>query len=388
MEAEPYRPLGDTPPMYPQLLAAILFTTTFGAGEPRVIDASDTFFAGGEIPNLRIEVEPEQLDVLRADPRAYVKAASDPDPAERRRRLEKLVDMDAFCTFMAIERMTCHWDGYANSANNYRVYFDPNRGKAIFLPHGMDQMFNELELGLFDQANPMIASAVLQSDALRTRYRKRVEELIPLIAPADGLIRRVDEVAATLRPVIEVMDHDRAVEHGKQVEALKERLVARAEIVRRMATEPDEPLQEFDERGETHLEGWWPASETEHAVLDEVERAPKEMALHIRAGDGEPCVASWRRHVHLGPGRYVLHAEVRTDKVVKRADEDESGVGIGESRVGRDAKLVGTTDRKPLTYQFRVREDRKRVELVLEMRAGSGEVWFDQGSLRLVRERD
>src|SRR5262249_49707423 len=63
------------------------------------------------------------------------------DLAKRAEKLEKLVDVDRFLTLAALEVMTCHWDGYAMHANNYRVYHDPDSGKITIFPHGMDQMF-------------------------------------------------------------------------------------------------------------------------------------------------------------------------------------------------------------------------------------------------------
>ena len=143
--------------------------------------------------------------------------------------MESLVDMDAFLAFMAMERMTCHWDGYTDKANNYRLYFDPGRRKAVFLPHGMDQMFENPEAGLFDPSDKIVAGVVTGSDALRKRYRERLEKLLPLMSPADGLVRRIDEIERRLRPVIEAMDRERATQRDEQVAALKERLIARAE---------------------------------------------------------------------------------------------------------------------------------------------------------------
>src|SRR5207237_10608961 len=44
--------------------------------------------------------------------------ASDP----RLRRLEAVLDLDRFYSFLALEIMTCHFDGYARGINNYWVY--------------------------------------------------------------------------------------------------------------------------------------------------------------------------------------------------------------------------------------------------------------------------
>ncbi len=262
-------------------------------------DPTGNLYDGGFLQDLDAELEKDEGKGPddRSDLRAVVAAASDPDPASRLRRVESLVDMDAFLTFMAMERMTCHWDGYTNTANNYRIYFDPRQGKAIFLPHGMDQMFGDPAMGLFEPSDKIVAGVVTQNTALRRRYRERLEKLVPLMSPATGLLRRIDEIDRRLRPVIEAMDRDQAARRSTQVAELKGKLVARAANLRRQLAEPEESLQEFDERGVASLGGWSSTSETENAVLDEVETGPEKRALHIKAPEGQSCVASWRRPV-------------------------------------------------------------------------------------------
>jgi len=336
--------------------------------------------------NANLEKDEGQGPDDRSDLKAIVGAAADPDPASRRRRVEALVDLDAFCSFMAIERMTCHWDGYADKANNYRLYFDPRSRKAVFLPHGMDQTFGETGMGLFDPTDRIVAAVVIKDDVLRRRYRRRVEALIPLMSPADGLVRRVDEVERRLRPTIEAMGPGEVARRGQQVEGLKARLVARAASLANQMSDPGQWPQEFDEAGAATLIGWRGVSEREGAVLEEGESGEGKKAILIRAGEGRPCVASWRRRVLLAPGDYTLIAEARTDRVVKLDDTDATGVGVGISGVPRVQHLHGTVAGKALSHRFQIRDGVKQVDLVLELRARSGQVWFTRDSLRLVRE--
>ncbi len=52
--------------------------------------------------------------------------------------LDELVDLDQFLTYMAVEAITLHWDGYT-TANNYRIFHDPGDDRFVFLPWGTDQ---------------------------------------------------------------------------------------------------------------------------------------------------------------------------------------------------------------------------------------------------------
>ena len=63
------------------------------------------------------------------------------DSRQRWQELERLVDVDQFLSFMAIEVMICHRDGYSLARNNYRLYHEPSQDRFVFLPHGMDQLF-------------------------------------------------------------------------------------------------------------------------------------------------------------------------------------------------------------------------------------------------------
>ena len=60
------------------------------------------------------------------------------DPAKRRDRLGRILDVDGYLRHLAIENILVHGDGYSYRANNYRVYEDPSAGKFTFILHGMD----------------------------------------------------------------------------------------------------------------------------------------------------------------------------------------------------------------------------------------------------------
>jgi spore coat protein CotH len=70
------------------------------------------------------------------------------DPSDVVPVLEQHFDLDAYATFAATEIYLGHWDGYAQSANNYAVHHNPNTGLWAFLPWGIDQLFVD-EMGPF-----------------------------------------------------------------------------------------------------------------------------------------------------------------------------------------------------------------------------------------------
>ena len=54
----------------------------------------------------------------------------------------------------------------------------------------------------------------------------------------------------------------------------------------------------------------------------------------------------------------------------------------------RDNVRKGTVTWMPVTFDFEVTDDVRTVELVIELRARKGQVWFDAGSLHLTKESE
>jgi len=357
-------------------------------------DPDGNLYDGGFCTDLDAELEldsgPGPDD--RRDLRELVDACRDPDPEARAARVAELVDIPAFLTFVALELMTGHWDGYSLKANNYRVYFEPKLKKAYFLPHGMDQMFGDPGASILEYPPAIVAAAVMGNAEWRAAYRRRIGELLPLFSPPDKLLARIDEVAARLQPALAAIDPGLAENHAGQIQDLKNRIAARADSLEEQKRAPDpgppappQPV-EFSEQGEAALADWNPATESDDAVLEFVEGTETGPAYSVRCGPGGQCVASWRRRVLLPRGEYMLKVQARAAQVAPLADEKGTGAGIRISGGTRTNQLAGTADWQPLEYTFAVEEDLRDVELVAELRATRGQVWFAADSFRLIRK--
>ena len=53
----------------------------------------------------------------------------------------RLVDLDSFYTFWAMEGLLSFWDGYSGNKNNSFIYLNPETDKFHFIPWGADCMF-------------------------------------------------------------------------------------------------------------------------------------------------------------------------------------------------------------------------------------------------------
>ena len=139
-----------------------------------------------------------------SDLRALAAAADEPNHTTRLARLDKLLDLDRFYTTLALETLIRHHDGYAMGINNYRVYFEPASGRAVFLPHGMDQLFFEPRAGLLPDLQGLLAQAVLETQAGCKELRARCVTLFTNLFPS--LSNRVDTARAKMRPMLAELD--------------------------------------------------------------------------------------------------------------------------------------------------------------------------------------
>ena len=112
---------------------------------------------------------------------------------------------------------------------------------------------------------------------------------------------------------------------------------------------------------------------------------PPRKAYVIQCGPSGHCIASWRRKVLLAKGRYQFAVDAKTAAVEAQEDDRGPAAGIRISGMTRTDKLEGTNDWTTLKFEFEVLEDVREVELVAELKATKGQVWFDRETLKLIR---
>ena len=324
----------------------------------------------------------------RADLKALVAAARLPDPRQRWEALQKRLDVDRFASFLALEVMTWHWDGYAMKRNNYRVYHNPDDGRMVFFPHGMDQMFWETDGPLLPYFDALVARAFVETPAGRRLYRARVASLLTNVFTAQHITNQVARLQARIQPALLAMNQDAAHQQASAAAQFQRQMIERVKQVRQHLEELDPGPLEFGADGAVQVPGWRMQEGQGSAKLDTPNDASGRPTLHIAAGPNQPAIASWRSQVKLEPGRYVFEARVKTRGVKPLPQDPEAkGAGAGLRISGtsepRRNGLLGDQDWKLLEYEFTVPNGVPAVVLVAELRASAGEAWFDRDSLRL-----
>jgi hypothetical protein len=349
----------------------------FGNGKGNLYD-------GGFIRDIDQDLEKDEGEGVddNSDLKALVAACREGDANKRWALIAERLDVDAFLNFMALELMMCHWDGYVQNRNNYRIYFRPSDGKAVFMPHGMDQMFVDPNYSCLHHPGPIVPQALLHNLEWRAKYRQRVKDLLPMFA-AGKLNAKIDAAHQRLRPVLAKISEDRARHHDGRVQDLKNRVAQRAGSIKaQLRSGPPEPLV-FGPGGAAKVEDWEPKPEGD-TKLEEQEIEGKVVYV-FQTGPSNRAQASYRRRVTLGKGNYRLEVLAKAKDVKPVQDDKGGGLGLRLSGGKRENQLVGTTDWQKLSHAFEVPEERRDVDLVAEFRALGGSALIDVGSITLVK---
>jgi hypothetical protein len=346
--------------------------------------SAGSLYDGGFCQDVDGELQKEVGDPqARGDLQALAAACRERDPKQRESLLGKSLDLDAFVTFAALERMLGHWDGYVQTKNNYRLWFDA-AGKGRFLPHGMDQLLGDPEAAVFAAPESLAGAAVLKLPAWRARYRARLIELLPVLRSAE-LRARFEQAAARVRRLAAVRDGDGGEAQAGRMREMRQRWDARVHWLEKALQAP-EPKALALRPGDAHALADWLATRASENARPEAVEYDGARALRIGSADRSPCTGSWRCSVLLPPGRYRFEAKARCKDVV--AGEDGGGVQLRRSGQTGEQRLLGTQAWQVLGYEFALADEPQEVVLVAELRAASGQAWFRRDALRLVRLPD
>lgn len=309
--------------------------------------------------------EPTQAEI-----KLVLDAAREGDPVKRLERLEESLNVDKFLTFMALELMLCHWDGYVRNRNNYRLYWDPSDKKLVFLAAGMDQMFGDPNFDIYN-GGALVANQLMGLPTVRARYVERVKELYENVWLKAEMEKRIDELAAKLKPVRNL--------DGPAAD-MKRRIADRTRSIARMLNMVPKPVK-FNDKGELFLTDFFTQLDSGPCKHEEVTVDGKKCLRITCEGDG---VASYRFKLFLDAGKYTFEARAKAIGVEPRPDPQHTGAGIRISGGTRTNKLVGNTEWTLLQHEL---EGSSEVTVVLELRATKGAVLYEIPSIKLVRQK-
>ncbi len=316
----------------------------------------------------------------QSDRIALLEAAREKDLSRRRERLEKVLDMDRFLTFVAMDAILWNWDGYAQNKNNYRLFSDRKTGKMVFMPHGLDQLFWKVDGPILPRMNGMVAKAALQVPEFREKYLARVKELRSTVFKPEELTNRVYQIAAKATPILKQKDASLADQHENAVASYANAIVRRAKSIDQQLASPIVAIK-FDPSGKAKLSQWEP-----HKNFGKPELTKEGDILKTGTTQGS-SVGTWGSIVWLEAGKYRIEASVKTRGIVPDLGDSRGGAGLRVVRERSEKYLLADNDWTPVTHEFSVDDPLSQVLVLCEFRGAEGEASFRSVQLTRVSEK-
>jgi spore coat protein H len=163
----------------------------------------------------------------RSDLQALLSICAEADLTKRWAGLKQMLNVNEFASFMAMEVLVGHFDGYSMDINNYRVYHDAKSGKFSFIAHGMDLTFHNPVLRQDRRWRGIVARAFHETADGRKLFHERLRELGTVIYGKKALQSdRVSELWKMIEPELGAEQERR--EALENVRKLQSDLQARA----------------------------------------------------------------------------------------------------------------------------------------------------------------
>lgn len=314
----------------------------------------------------------------QSDRQRLLEAVQEPDIAKRVSRLEEVLDLDRFLTYVALDVMLWDWDGYSQNRNNWRLYHDPGTGKMTFIPHGLDQMFWKPEGSILPQMQGMVSKAVLQAPELRARYFRKINELRASVFQPEAMTNRVRAIAAKVQPILAREDKEKAAEQERALTKFCDAIIRRTRSIDEQLANPIAPVK-FDATGTFTLAKWESKKDFGRPNLQK-----EGDTLRIAAADGS-SIGTWNSKIWLEAGRYRVEGRMKTSGIVGDLGDSRPGAGVrfGRKRPGKYES--DSTDWKQIEQDFTVDDAMLEVPVIVEFRGAAGEASFDSLKVRRLK---
>lgn len=157
----------------------------------------DTFEQKGDTPGDRADLE------------AVVAALEVPDE-DLERRVGRVVELEQFYDFWALEVLLMHADGYTRQTNNSFVYRSPENPRFTFIPWGIDVILQPDEAHPWEPSVPpgvawaegALARRLYLLPKTRDRYLARLEALLDEVWWEEQIVEEIDGYRRLLEPYI------------------------------------------------------------------------------------------------------------------------------------------------------------------------------------------
>ena len=345
-------------------------------------DPSGNFYDGGFVRDIDQDLDRDTGDgpLDYKDLQKLRDAADLSDLRRRETALESILNVDRFITESALQALLVDWDGYGNNRNNYRIYFEPRTGKATFQPHGMDQLLGNIGKDLELPGGGLLSRQLFDVPTYRDRFYSEIDRLLREVFTTETLDAHFKRVGARLMPMIQSLPQDQREWRSEAIHSFQDRAFRRIEIAKSRLESQPKPIR-FEVGGVTALARWQPRYQRGQVKMEPAQLGDLD-TLYIQA-QAPDSVASFRAMIRLPIGKYEVRGRIRTRGVQAAPDQRYPGGASFRLSGGEHARLfTGDNEWTEFVHPFQIHDPRD-IELVAEIRAHAGEVWFDLKSMHL-----
>ena len=311
------------------------------------------------------------------------------NPERRWRKLNQTVDVPECVSYLAVEAIVGHRDGYLAARNNFRLVEQGVIPRLALLPHGMDQVVGPPDFPWDPASGGLLAQLIRTHPEGQRQFEARVRALLAQFGDETAWVARLDRLAA---PLLAALRSEEAAEVRPAVEALRERMRARARGVAHQLESMDSASVEALRVGEQRPLTRWTLDLLggESIAQGDEGGIGRKHWLHARLS-GDAAVV-WHAALRLNSGLYRVEGTIRTRDLLPMTYGQRHGARLrvaGEP--GNFAPLLGTQDWSTRSAEFEIKGasavQSVPVDILCEVRGRSGEAWFDLKSLRIHRVR-
>lgn len=155
------------------------------------------------------------------------------DDATFAKRVGEFIELDEFARFLAGMVLLSSYDGFLNNGQNFYVWLSPDTRRFQFIPWDLDHGWGDFTIvgSPEDLAHASIwhpwknqhrlLERMMAVPDFQARYRKALEDMLATVFVPEHLHRRIDELAAALRPEVAEESTRRAVRFEEAVTETK-----------------------------------------------------------------------------------------------------------------------------------------------------------------------
>ncbi len=149
-----------------------------------------------DIPHM--ELKDEEDGRLRDDLEALAAVVRDTSDADFPEAVEAKLDIRNFILGYAFDAAVRHWDGYAYNVNNHYIYHRPADDRFVFMPHGMDQILQDVGFNPFDGPNGRLAQRIREIPRYDALFAEAIRHIATDVWDVDFVRDRAEAVRRVL----------------------------------------------------------------------------------------------------------------------------------------------------------------------------------------------